>query len=106
LLKWTAVQVDVGSVVPIRVDGEEFVVWRGASGALGSAPRNCPHLDWDLTEAVVVGDELVCPGHGWSFTCTGRAQKRNEFGRADDKGAIPTVTFETDGDDVRVETRG
>ena len=48
-----------GAVVAVEVDGAEFVVWRGLSGALGSAPRNCPHLDWDLLEAVVVGGEEV-----------------------------------------------
>lgn len=94
--------IDVGhvanhSVVAVTVDGEEYVVWRGASGALGSAPRRCPHLDWDLTEARVVGDELVCPGHGWSFTVGGRACKRNERGRVDDKGAIATLTLHDDG---------
>ena len=53
-------------------------MWRGASGALGSAPRWCPHLDWDLTEGTVVDDELVCTGHGWSFDCEGHAFKRTE----------------------------
>jgi len=58
-----------------------------------SAPRQCPHLDFDLADAAVVGDELVCPGHGWAFTCAGRALKRNEFGRADDKGAIECLAL-------------
>jgi hypothetical protein len=76
-------------VVAVEVEGEEFVVWRGASGRLGSAPRRCPHLDWDLAEAHVVGDELVCPGHGWSFDGAGGACKRNEHGRADPKDPVP-----------------
>ena len=88
--------IPLGAVVAVEVDGVEFVVWRGASGALGSAPRNCPHLDWDLLEAVVVGDELVCAGHGWSFDCAGHAFKRNEFGRADPKDDIETVTVRED----------
>lgn len=96
MLQSTAVP--VGMIVAVNVDGAEFVVWRGHSGALGSAPRSCPHLDQDLTEATVVGDEIVCPGHGWSFDCTGRAFKRNEFGREDDKGTIDTVSLtEQDG---------
>jgi phenylpropionate dioxygenase-like ring-hydroxylating dioxygenase large terminal subunit len=78
------------------------VVWRGHSGALGTAPRSCPHLDWDLTEATVAGDELVCPGHGWSFDCAGRAFKRNEFGREDDKGRITTLRV-SDSSDGEVE---
>jgi 5,5'-dehydrodivanillate O-demethylase len=82
------------NVVPIEVDGEEFVVWRGATGVLGSAPRRCPHLDWDLSEASVVGNELVCVGHGWSFDCDGHAFKRNELGRVDPKDDIETLRLE------------
>ena len=85
------------TVVAVEIDGADYVVWRGVSGRLGSAPRWCPHLDWDLTDAHVVGDELVCPGHGWSFDCTGRALKRNELGRADDKGAIEHLRLDEAG---------
>jgi phenylpropionate dioxygenase-like ring-hydroxylating dioxygenase large terminal subunit len=79
------------TVVPIEVDGEEFVVWRGSTGVLGSAPRRCPHLDWDLADASVVDDELVCVGHGWSFDCRGHAFKRTELGRIDPKDDIATL---------------
>jgi phenylpropionate dioxygenase-like ring-hydroxylating dioxygenase large terminal subunit len=96
------VNVGQGEVVPVVVDGTEFVVWRGRSGRLGSVPRWCPHLDHDLTEGFVVDDELVCPGHGWSFDCAGRAFKRNEFGREDDKGAVSTISLVDVGGDVRV----
>jgi phenylpropionate dioxygenase-like ring-hydroxylating dioxygenase large terminal subunit len=82
-----------GAIVPVVVDGAEFVVWRGASGALGSAPRSCPHLDWDLLDGVVVGDELVCSGHGWSFDCRGHAFKRNELGRVDPKDDVATLAL-------------
>ncbi len=77
-----------GAVVAVEVDGNDYVVWRGASGALGSAPRWCPHLDHDLSEGYVVGDELVCRGHGWAFDGAGHAYKRNELGRADPKGSV------------------
>ena len=81
-----------GAVVAVELDGEEFVVWRGRTGALGSAPRICPHLDHDLAEGYVVDDELVCPGHGWAFDGRGNAFKRNEFGRADPKGRVVALT--------------
>jgi phenylpropionate dioxygenase-like ring-hydroxylating dioxygenase large terminal subunit len=86
-----------GAVVPVTVDDDEFVVWRGTSGALGSAPRRCPHLDWDLADGRVAGDDLVCAGHGWSFDCAGRASKRNERGRVDDKGAIARLAIDERG---------
>lgn len=69
----------------------EFVVWRGADGRVRSAPRQCPHLDHDLGEGFVAGDELVCPGHAWAFDGDGHAYKRNEFGRVDPKGTVPVL---------------
>ena len=83
--------VPTGAVVPLDVDRTEFVVWRGTSGVLGNAPRICPHLDWDLADAIVVDDELVCSGHGWSFDCNGHAFKRTELGRIDRKDDVETL---------------
>ncbi len=70
----------VGHVVAIEVDGDEFVAWRGGDGRVRAAPRWCPHLDHDLNEGYVVGDELVCVGHAWAFDGDGHTYKRNEFG--------------------------
>ena len=92
-----------GSVVAVELDGDEYVVWRGGSGELGSAPRSCPHLDHDLAEGFVVGDELVCPGHAWAFDGRGRAYKRNEFGRVDPKGRVPALTLREDAGGIEVE---
>jgi phenylpropionate dioxygenase-like ring-hydroxylating dioxygenase large terminal subunit len=90
--------VPTGTVVPVEVDGGDYVLWRGRDGQLGSAPRWCPHLDWDLADARVDGGELVCAGHGWSFDCDGHAFKRTELGRIDPKDDIPTLDLsETDG---------
>lgn len=91
-----------GAVLAVEVDGDEYVVWRGQRGELGSAPRSCPHLDHDLAEGFVVGDELVCPGHGWAFDGRGRVHKRNEYGRVDPKGRVPMLTFRQDGDGIDV----
>jgi phenylpropionate dioxygenase-like ring-hydroxylating dioxygenase large terminal subunit len=78
----------IGRVIAVDVGGEEFVVWRGDDGQVRSAPRRCPHLDHDLTEGYVAGDELVCAGHAWAFDGHGHAYKRNEFGRVDPKGTV------------------
>ncbi len=83
---------------PVEVDGEELVVWRTASGTICAIPRRCPHLDEDLMDGYVVGDELVCAAHGWSIACDGHVFKRNEAGRADPKGTVCTwQTRESDG---------
>jgi nitrite reductase/ring-hydroxylating ferredoxin subunit len=97
-----AEDVPVGAVVPVDVDGAEYVVWRAGSGRLSALPRQCPHLDWDLAEAYVVDDELVCAGHGWSFDPEGHACKRNLIGRADAKDDVPTLPLEETDGEIRV----
>ena len=79
-----------GRIVAIEVGDHEAVVWRARDGSPCVMARHCPHLDWDLTEAFVAGDELLCPGHGWTLRCDGRALKRNERGREDPKGVVRT----------------
>jgi phenylpropionate dioxygenase-like ring-hydroxylating dioxygenase large terminal subunit len=91
-------QLAIGTVLPVDVDGEEFVVWRGRDGRIRSGPRRCPHLDHDLADGYVVDDELVCAGHAWTFDGAGTAFKRNEFGRADPKGRVPVLAIAEDGD--------
>jgi phenylpropionate dioxygenase-like ring-hydroxylating dioxygenase large terminal subunit len=89
----------VGCVAAVDVDGEEFVAWRGADGRIRSAPRRCPHLDHDLSEGYVMGDELVCAGHAWAFDADGNVYKRNEFGRVDPKGRVASLCIR-ENDDV------
>lgn len=83
----------VGTVRPVAVDGDDFVVWRGRDGRVRSGPRWCPHLDHDLADGYVVDDELVCAGHAWAFDGAGATFKRNEFGRVDAKGTVPVLAI-------------
>ena len=104
-MKVPAASVPRGAVCAVEIDGEDFVVWRGADGQVRSAPRWCPHLDHDLADGYVAGDELVCAGHGWAFDGTGRAFKRNEFGRVDDKGIVPVLGIGEHDDEIELERR-
>jgi phenylpropionate dioxygenase-like ring-hydroxylating dioxygenase large terminal subunit len=90
----------VGRVAALDVDGVEFVAWRGTDGRVRTAPRWCPHLDHDLSEGYVLGDELVCAGHAWAFDGDGNTYKRNEFGRVDAKGRVPTLKVVEGQDDI------
>jgi 3-ketosteroid 9alpha-monooxygenase subunit A len=97
--------VPAGVVRAIAVDGEDYVLWRGADGRLRSVPRYCPHLDHDLAEGYVAGDELVCPGHAWAFDGDGNAYKRNEFGRVDPNGVVAPLESRDAGAGVDVDLR-
>jgi nitrite reductase/ring-hydroxylating ferredoxin subunit len=94
-----AADVPRGAVVPVCMDGADYVLWRArGSGRLCAMARQCPHLDWDLAEGSVVGDELVCPGHGWAFDTHGHAFKRNLLGRIDPKDDVEILPVgEVDG---------
>jgi phenylpropionate dioxygenase-like ring-hydroxylating dioxygenase large terminal subunit len=94
-----------GAIEAVEIDGHECVVWRGRSGRLGSAPRFCPHLDHDLAEGYVSGDELVCAGHGWAFDGAGNVYKRNEMGRVDPKGTVLTLAITEGSDGLEAELR-
>jgi len=100
-----ATDIRPGAVYPVDVGAEEYVLWRGSDGRLRSAPRRCPHLDHDLAEGQVVGNELVCPGHAWAFDGDGHAYKRNEFGRVDPKGTVAMLAIREDGATASVEAR-
>ena len=97
--------VATGQVRPVALHGAEYVLWRGDDGRLRSAPRICPHLDHDLAEGTVAGDELVCPGHAWAFDGDGNAYKRNEFGRVDPKGSVATLAIVEAHGSVELELR-
>ena len=83
--------VAAGQGIAVEVDGDDFVLWRGHDGRVRGVPRWCPHLDHDLADGFVQGDELVCAGHAWAFDGDGAAYKRNEFGRVDPKGTVAVL---------------
>jgi len=74
------------AIVAVDVAGDEAVVWRTRDGRPCAVARQCPHLDSDLVDGALVGDDLLCLAHGWTIRPDGRACKRNERGRVDDKG--------------------
>jgi phenylpropionate dioxygenase-like ring-hydroxylating dioxygenase large terminal subunit len=51
----------------VRLLGNDYVLWRSASGALNAAPDRCPHRESPLSIGTVTGGCLVCPYHGWTF---------------------------------------
>lgn len=59
-------------VVPVRLLGEDLVLFRDTSGALGLISRHCPHRGADLCYGRLEDDGLRCPFHGWHFDRTGQ----------------------------------
>ncbi|MEM8750320.1 MAG: Rieske 2Fe-2S domain-containing protein [Pseudomonadota bacterium] len=59
-------------VVPVRLMGEDLVLFRDSSGELGLIDRACPHRGADLCYGRLEDNGLRCPFHGWHFDRTGQ----------------------------------
>lgn len=59
-------------VVPVRLLGEDLVLFRDNEGELGLIQRQCPHRGADLAFGRCEDNGLRCPFHGWHFDRTGQ----------------------------------
>jgi phenylpropionate dioxygenase-like ring-hydroxylating dioxygenase large terminal subunit len=58
--------------VPVRLLGEDLVLWRDAAGQARVFTDRCPHRGAALSMGRVVDGALECPYHGWRFEPEGR----------------------------------
>lgn len=54
-------------VVPVRLLGEDLVLFRDSEGKLGLIGRHCPHRGADMCYGRLEDNGLRCPFHGWHF---------------------------------------
>ncbi len=59
-------------VKPIRLLGEDLVLYRDDRGGYGLIDRSCPHRGTDLAYGRLENGGLRCPFHGWLFDSTGK----------------------------------
>lgn len=59
-------------VKPVRLLGQDLVLFRNADGAFGLLDRDCPHRGADLAFGRNESDGLRCPFHGWKFDISGQ----------------------------------
>ncbi len=65
-----------GQVKTMEYFGTEFVMWRGGDGQLQAVDPFCPHLGAHLgVNSTVVGNDLRCAYHHWSFNGEGGVTK-------------------------------
>jgi 5,5'-dehydrodivanillate O-demethylase oxygenase subunit len=87
----------VGDARPIRIMGEDFALYRGASGQAQVIDYRCPHRGAQMHLGWVEGDDIRCVYHGWKFDCAGQCleQPAEEpgFARKVRIGAYPTREY-------------
>lgn len=63
---------DARSTKPVRLLGEDLVLYKDLSGAYGLVDRRCAHRRADLAYGMVEQHGLRCNYHGWCFNQTGQ----------------------------------
>jgi len=59
-------------LVPIEVQGNRFVAFRGVGGRATVLKAACSHMGADLSRGRVVNGTLECPLHAWRYDAEGR----------------------------------
>lgn len=59
-------------IKPVRLLGEDLVVFRTLAGAYGVVERHCKHRSADLAYGMVEADGIRCNYHGWQYAVDGR----------------------------------
>ena len=62
---------DEKPIRPVRILGEDLVVYRDRKGRYGLVGEQCPHRKASLAFGRVDEEGIRCPYHGWKFDCTG-----------------------------------
>jgi 5,5'-dehydrodivanillate O-demethylase oxygenase subunit len=81
------VELDTQRVKPVRLLGEDLVLYRDKSNNVGLVDRNCPHRRAGMTYGFVEDRGLRCNYHGWLWDSDGRclhqpyAETRHPEGR-------------------------
>ncbi|KLR60785.1 Rieske (2Fe-2S) domain-containing protein [Actinobacteria bacterium IMCC26207] len=66
-------EVATAQVLPVEYFGKRLALWRDESGAPHLNDAFCPHLGAHFGHGgSVIGEELVCPFHGWRFDAEGQ----------------------------------
>ena len=73
---------------PIRLLGENLVLYKDRSGQLGLIADRCPHRNVNMIYGIPEEEGLRCPYHGWLFNHEGRCLDQ-PYERAED----PTESF-------------
>ena len=66
-----ASELEKNPVKPIRLMGEDLVLYKDMSGTFGLVDRHCPHRRADMSYGWVEASGIRCSYHGWRYDETG-----------------------------------
>lgn len=83
--------------IPVRLLGEDLVLFRDRNGKLGLLERQCPHRRASLVNGIPTDDGIRCPYHGWAFDHEGQCvEQPNEPEGASFCDKIKTRAYKVD----------
>jgi phenylpropionate dioxygenase-like ring-hydroxylating dioxygenase large terminal subunit len=74
-------EVHPGKTLGRRFAGEPIVLYRNAQGRLFALEDRCAHRQVPLHLGVVIGDDIKCHYHGWTYDCSGKCVSVPYFGK-------------------------
>jgi phenylpropionate dioxygenase-like ring-hydroxylating dioxygenase large terminal subunit len=84
-----------GSLLPLRAFGQDYICYRGETGAVHVLDAYCAHLGANIgVGGFVDGDNVVCPFHHWRYDGDGRNVQipyRDKPNRAARLGCLRTI---------------
>lgn len=82
---------------PVRLMGEDLVLYKDLSGNFGLIDRHCPHRRADMSFGMAEANGLRCSYHGWAFDASGQCVAQpfqdTAFPERNFKCAIQTLAY-------------
>jgi 5,5'-dehydrodivanillate O-demethylase len=94
----TVSQMKDRDTLPIKLLGEDLVLYRDLSGTYGLLEARCPHRSMSLVYGIPEKCGIRCPYHGWAFDekgqCVSQPYEEAEDPDARFKNKVTTVAYE------------
>lgn len=88
---------DAAATKPVRLFGEDLVMFKDGSGRFGLIQRHCPHRGADLSYGMIEPNGLRCNYHGWCFdaegACVHQPFEDTVRGAPAERGAVKAVAY-------------
>lgn len=90
-------QFDQQAIKPVRLLGEDLVLYKDKRGEFGLVDRRCPHRRADLVHGMVEDEGIRCSYHGWCFDrrgqCTAQPYEDVAMPERNTKAGIHTKAY-------------
>ena len=73
-----SVDLEEARVKPVRLLGEDLVLYRDRSGQLGLVGERCPHMGVSMVYGIPEAEGIRCCYHGWKFDAAGHCLELGE----------------------------